>query len=75
MQDLTSQVYPDGPLAAMVPTSQAGGNRFSGRDAAMSAPGSNTTAGAVKEAAQPGPYAAFTETAGQDTVTDKAGKK
>lgn len=75
MQDLTSQVYPDGPLAAMVPTSQAGGNRFSDRDAAMSAPGSKTTAGAVTEAAQPGPFMAVTETVDRETVTDKAGKR
>lgn len=56
MQDLTAQVYPDGPVAAMCPTSQAGGNRYSDNTAAMTAPGSKTTAGAVAEAAQPHPY-------------------
>jgi len=75
MQDLTAQVFPDGPIAAMCPTSQAGGNRFSGRDAALSAPGSTSTAAAVPAAAQPGPYVYVTEKTGMDTVTDKAGKK
>lgn len=56
MQDLTSQVFPDGPVVAMVPTSQAGGNRFSARPNAMSAPGSPTTGGALDQSAQPYPF-------------------
>jgi hypothetical protein len=76
MQDLTAQVFPDGPVEAMCPTSQAGGNRFSKRDAALSAPGSDSTAAAVMQAAQPGPFTSVTTNpANMSQVTDKSGKK
>lgn len=74
MEDLSAQVFPDGPIAVLCPTSQAGGNRFSGRDAAQSAPGSKTTAGAVTEAAQPGPYTSG-DAHKRTTVTGKTGRK
>ena len=56
MQDLTSQVYPDGPIAALVPSSQHAGNRPTDQRAARSAPGTPSPAVDVGDITQP-PFA------------------
>lgn len=67
MQDL-SNLFVDGPVAALCPTNQHAGNRPSNQGAAQTAPGSESPSVDVGEIAQ-APYAQALDHA-RTTVTD-----
>lgn len=70
MEDL-SHLFPDGPVAALVPSNQHAGNRPSNQGAAQTAPGTESPSVDMGEIAQP-PYASALDH--DRTVTTSADK-